>query len=143
MDAVLDQLADNINSEELVPGSGVLVRTERNTLRAVVVRRNAVLAGTNSPAAQEDDLRRTEASIRSSTDLLAPFDKRLADSRERVRGEIELVRTIRGGLDDWASAHRRISAAALEQKPLQVDDLVQTALLIQDLIGKTRASKKE
>jgi len=52
------------------------------------------------------------------------------------------VQATRTGLSDWAAAHSRIAAAALEKHPLQVDDLVQAAVHIQNLVRAVQDSPK-
>jgi hypothetical protein len=170
LDAIREQNDANFEDELL---HGAKVRTHRNNLRVLSERQTALLemlaletqtrdalrreliAAANE--AKEKDLARlsklgsdittelaaVEASLRSEGEAVAPVDVRKAAVRERLSTEITLVRTIRAGLGDWAAAHARLAAAALERKPLQVEDLVQTALEIRELVSTIRASRQE
>ena len=166
LDAVRAQNAQNFEDEIVL---GEKVSTARNTLKTLSLRRAALLDMLNADAKARDDLRAgllkaadadkekefarlsglnadiaaelaaVEGAFKSESEKLAPFDARKAADASRLATEMELVRAIRAGLDDWAAAHARLAAAALEKKPLQVDDLVQTALEIRDLAKTVRA----
>lgn len=170
LDSIRDEIPNNVGSES-IDGSkdGVKVRTERNTLKNLSLRRVALVTLLNDGTKARDDLRAellkaadpdkekefarlaalntditaelasVEASLQSEAGLLAPFDARKVADQNRLSTEIELVRTVRAGLDDWAAAHARLAAAALEKKPLQVNELIQTANEIQDLVKTVRA----
>ena len=75
--------------------------------------------------------------------VIQKFDARKVADQNRLSTEIELVRTVRAGLDDWAAAHARLAAAALEKKPVQVNDLIQIADEIQDLVKTVRAGQNQ
>ena len=152
---------------------GVKVRTERNNLKNFSLRRLALVSLLNNGTKARDELRAdlikaadpdkekefarlaelnadittelatVEASLESEAGLLAPFDARKVADQNRLSTEIELVRTVRAGLDDWAAAHARLAAAALEKKPLQVNDLIQIADEIQDLVKTVRAGQNQ
>lgn len=168
LDAIRAQKVHNIEDEEL---DGIKVRTRRNTARALTSRRaelltmlgegnaarDTVRAGllkTADPTKQHalqrlgalksditSELAAIEASLKAETERLAAVEARQAVDRDRLTTEIVLVSTIRGGLGDWAAAHARLAAAALEKHPLQVEDLVQTALEIRDLAKTIRATQ--
>lgn len=148
---------------------GLKVTTGRNTVHALSERRAALLAMLNDGTKTRDALRADllkgtddakekeytrltalntdittelaaiEGSLKLETEKLAPFDARKVADQNRLTTEIELVQTIRSGLDDWAAAHSRLAAAALERKPLQVEDLVETADQIRELVKTVRA----
>jgi uncharacterized protein YukE len=169
-DAIREQNAQNIEDEDL---NGTKVRTERNNLTVLSDRRAALLRMLSAGTKSRDDLRSEllkssdqakekefarlaalntditseltalESSIKAESERLAPIDARKAADRDRLTTQITLVRTIHAGLGDWAAAHSRLAAAALEKKPLQVDDLVQTALEIRDLVKTVRTARKE
>jgi hypothetical protein len=170
LDAMRDQNAQNIEDELL---DGAKVRTERNNLKVLSQRRTALLKMLDDEANARDRLRADlfksadqvkekefarravltaditselaaiETSLKVQSEKLAPIDARIAAEHQRLTTQITLVRTVRAGLGDWSAAHSRLAAAALEKKPLQVDDLVQTALEIRELIKTVRTTPKE
>jgi hypothetical protein len=170
LDAIRDQIDANIAGEVL---NGVGVGTHRNTAKTLAVRRENLLRSLASGDAKRDqlltdllgnsdgdkakelarlgslrseiaaELATIESSLKSELELLGPVEARLGSEKQRLTTEIELVQTIQAGLHDWAAAHSRIAAAALEKKPLQVEDLIQTATQIQDLVETIRADRKK
>jgi hypothetical protein len=82
-----------------------------------------------------------ESTIKLESDTLKPIDARKADDYVRLSAAINLVRLARGGLNDWAVAHSRLATAALEKKTPQVEELIQTASEIRDLIKTVRAGQ--
>ena len=97
---------------------------------------------TRSGAELSTELATVEASWQASVQRLAPVAAQTAADRERLGTQIALVQATRTGLSDWAAAHSRIAAAALEKHPLQVDDLVQAAVHIQNLVRAVQDSPK-
>ena len=170
LDAIRDQNAQNIEDEEI---DGIKVSTRRNNVKILTSRRadllkmlgdgngardtlRAGLLKAADPTKQQElhrlgalssditsELAAVEISLKSETEKLSPIDTRKAADRDRLTTEIVLVHTVRGGLGDWAAAHSRLAAAALEKKPLQVEDLVQSALEIRDLTKIIRTTQKE
>jgi hypothetical protein len=170
LDAIRDQNAQNIEDEEI---DGTKVSTRRNNAKILTSRRadllkmlgdgngarDALRAGllkAPDPTKQQElnrlgalssditsELAAVEISLKSETEKLSAIDTRKVADRDRLTTEIVLVHTVRGGLGDWAAAHSRLAAAALEKKPLQVEDLVQTALEIRDLTKTIRTTQKE
>jgi hypothetical protein len=152
---------------------GSRISTERENLRRLSTRRALLLETLRKGEAARDNLRSqllsapdgpkekefarvsaldadvraelatVEASLAVQAGRLAPFNARKESDHQRLTQEIMLVRTVRAGLGDWAAAHSRLAAAALERKPLQVEDLVQTALEIQELVKTIRARNQE
>lgn len=112
--------------------STTLSSEERDAREKKLTRQNSLMAEIAA------ELASVEASLASHTAKLAPVDARIAADRSRLTTQIELVRAVRGGLSDWAAAHSRLAAAALDRQPLQVNDLVQTALEIQELVNTVR-----
>ena len=82
-----------------------------------------------------------ESTIKLESDTLKPIDARKAGDYDRLTAAMNLVRIARGGLNDWAAAHSRLASAALERKTPQVEDLIQTASEIRDLIKTVRAGQ--
>lgn len=80
----------------------------------------------------------SEASIAASVQRLEPIRASIAEAQDRIDTEVNLVQTIRGGLADWASSHGRLAQAAVERKAPRVDELVDTAVQIRDLVRKIR-----
>lgn len=84
-----------------------------------------------------------EHSITLALQRLAPADERIRSTRARIAVGIELVRTARAGLAEWAAAHRRLYEAALEKRPPSVEELVQIAVEIRDLVKELRNRKEK
>ncbi|HKE02212.1 MAG TPA: hypothetical protein VKE69_14435 [Planctomycetota bacterium] len=170
LDAIRDQIRQNVE-DELVGDEKV--SSERNRLKVLRKRRVDLLGETEAvrertraaradlashPTAEtekslaqagsalsalESEVASVEASLQTQTAILAPYDARETDDERRLSTEIELVMTARDGLATWASAHARIATAALEKRPLQVDDLVQTAQQIRELARALQAGRKD
>lgn len=170
LDAIRDQNAQNIEDEEI---DGAKVSTRRHNAKMLTSRRadllkmlgdgngarDALRAGllkAADPTKQRElhrlgalssditsELAAVEISLKSETETLAVIDTRKAADRDRLTTEMVLVHTVRRGLGDWAAAHARLAAAALEKKPLHVEDLVQTALDIRALTKTIRTTQKE
>lgn len=170
LDAVRDQIAQNAEDEVL---DGIKVGVRRNHARVLSERRVrllTILADGNAardalraellrefnPNKQQDlarlgsvtadittELSAVENSLQSELATLASVDARKAADRARLDTELALVQTMQSGLGDWAAAHARLAAAALERQPLQVEDLTQTALEIRDLVKTIRATRRE
>lgn len=83
-----------------------------------------------------------ETSIAASVQRLAPVNAGIAEAQGRIDTEIQLVKTVRGGLADWSSTHARLADAALERKAPRVDELVEAAVQIRDLVREVRAGKR-
>lgn len=170
LDAVRDQ--NNQNAEdEVVEGDSTKVRTLRDRLKRLSVRRAKLLAALNSGESSRDSLRAelikaadaakeaelarlsrlstdiaaelavVESTIKLESDTLKAIDARKAGDHDRLTAAMNLVRIARGGLNDWAAAHSRLATAALEKKTPQVEDLIQTASEIRDLIKTVRAGQ--
>ena len=149
----------------------IKVRTVRNRLEHLRARHAALLNALNSGADRRDSLRAdlvkaadaaketelnrltklttdiaaelavVENAINLESETLKPLDERKAADRERLNSAMNLVRAARGGFGDWAAAHSRLAASALQKKPPQVADLIQTATEIRELIKTVRAGQ--
>lgn len=82
-----------------------------------------------------------EASIASARDRIAPVYADIAAAERRLNMEIDLVRTLRGGLAEWAEAHGSLAEAALERKRPSVEELVQAATDARELVQALRAPR--
>lgn len=146
LDAIRDQVPEDVEDSLSVVGGVTKVRTERATLANVANSRRALLdriAASPSAATLRDDLAALDAALRSQADLLAPFDARKAADVSRLADEMRLVRTAREGLAEWAAAHGRLAEAALSKRPPNVERLVQTAEEIRSQIKSIRNTLKE
>jgi DNA repair exonuclease SbcCD ATPase subunit len=83
-----------------------------------------------------------ESSIAHSVQRLAPIDEQIAQAQARIDAEIRLVQTTREGLSTWASTHARLAEAASERKPPNVEELVQIATEIRELVKQVRTAQK-
>jgi hypothetical protein len=168
LDAVRDQIAQNVEDEMVGDDK---VTTKRNRLKILMNRRANLLIFLNNGTTNRDSLRgeliitndakkeleldrltklmtditaelvAVEGAIALESESLKPIDARKAADHERLTTAINLVRTARDGLDDWAAAHARLAAAALEKKPPQVEDLIQTANEVRELVKIVRAGQ--
>lgn len=148
---------------------GMVPRVERNALRQLTARQTALrsdyfkatqhiddlraaAAGDASNAAEItnwsesrkrvwDDLVGVEPLIAGSLRRLAPVDGRVRSAEARIDTEVRLVRRLRAGLAEWAAAHGRLAAAALQRTPPRVEELVQAAIEARDLVRKVRAGE--
>ncbi len=85
----------------------------------------------------------SESSIAASAERLAPVNAGIVEAQARIDTEVRLVQTVRGGLADWSSTHARLADAALERKAPRVDELVETAVQIRDLVREIRGRKHQ
>lgn len=141
LDAIRDQVPQGVEDSPSIPGGSVLVRTERDTLSKLVVRRNELagrLAQGGSDAALRQDLELLDSTIASQTARLAPFDAKKTADRERLSDEIRLVGAARDGLAVWAAAHARLADAALSKRTPNVAELEQTASDIRRMVNDIR-----
>ncbi|MCW5554509.1 MAG: hypothetical protein KIS67_20415 [Verrucomicrobiae bacterium] len=170
LDAVRDQNDQNVE-DEIIEGDKGKVSTLRGRLKHLLARRAALITTLDAGATNRDSLRAdllkaadsgkeveltrvtrlmndvaaelavVESTIKVEFDTLRPIDARKVADRERLTAAINLVQIVRGGLEDWAAAHGRLAAAALEKKPPQVEDLIQSAAEIRELIKTVRAGQ--
>lgn len=168
LDAIRDQGDQNIE-DEVVEGDKGKVSGLRGRLKRLLARRAALLVALDSGGGRRDSLRAelvagsdaakeaelsrltkltsdiagelavVEGAIQAEAASLKPFDERKVADRERISAALALVRVVGGGLNDWALAHSRLAAAALERKTPPVEDLIQTALEIRDLVKTVRS----